>query len=99
MTPFQTIAKMVVEETGLRWERIVGDEKNSPLGRARWAIIWAVRETTGLTSTVIAFKINRDLSTMRGWRRDAIRLRESDPDFKEFTDRLVAAVPDREVPE
>ena len=99
MTPFQIIVGMVMDGTGLRWERIIGDEKNSSLARARWAIIWAVRETSGLTSAVIASKIKRDQSTVRHARREATKLRESDPAFKAFTDRLVAAVPDKVVPE
>ena len=99
MTPFQTIVKMVLAETGLRWAHITGDGRKQGLAKAKWAICWALRETTGMSFTMIADKLCRDCSVTRYGYLRAEQWRESDPAFKAFTDRLVAAVPDREVPE
>ncbi len=99
MTPFQTIVKMVLAETGLRWARVTGEERKGKISRARLAICWATREVTGLSYNQIARKMARDHSSIIYARRRGEELRATDPDFKAFTDRLVAAIPDKTVPE
>lgn len=99
MTPFQTIVRMVLEETGLRWGHLSGENRSVEAVRARWMICWAMRVSTGMSYPMIGRKFNQDNSSARHGYRRAIELRQSDLVFKAFTDRLVAAVPDKDVPE
>lgn len=99
MTSFQTVAKMALEETGLRWNRIAGFEKNQEIFHARWAICWAMREGTGYSLSMVARRLNCDHTSVLYGHKKACELRESNPSFKDLTDRLMAAIPDKEVPE
>ena len=100
MTPFQTIVAMVMAQTGLRWDQIIGRSRKRNLVRARWAICWAGWKTTGFSVNEVGKKLNYcDHATAQHAIRRAQELRATDPAFKAFTNRLVAAVPDKKVPE
>ena len=98
MTPFQIIVNMVIEETGMRWTYINGHSQDIEAIRARWMIYWAVRKTSEMSYPMMARKMNRDRSTIIYGFNQAAKMRRISPQFKAFTDRLVAAVPDKDVP-
>ena len=90
---------MVMAETELRWSRITGRTQEISSLKARRAICWAAKIATPLSYEEVGKRICRERSAVWYTFRRAEEERESDPAFKAFTDRLVAAVPDREVPE
>ena len=99
MTPFQTIVDMVMVEYDIRFTRLVGRTQEAEIARARQAIYWAVMRATALSNEDIAAYFNRERTTVIHGIYRAQKYREDNPAFKAFTDRLVAAVPDKAVPE
>ena len=98
-TPFQIIVNMVMAEYDIRFTRLSGRAREAGVVLGRQAICWTAWRVTPLTCEEIGERLNRDRTTVENalWR--ANKRRAADPAFREFTDRLVAAVPDKAVPE
>ena len=98
MTPFQTIVDMVMIEYDIRFTRLVGRTQEAEIVHARQAIYWAAMRVTSLSNEELAGYFNRERTTVIHGIYRAQQFRQDNPAFKAFTDRLVAAVPDKEVP-
>ena len=87
-----------MDETGISWNWIAGHNGEIETIRARWMIYWAVRKATGMSFPMMARILDRDRTTIIHGCKKADKQREISPQFREFTDRLVAAIADKEVP-
>ena len=81
------------EATGIPVTRIKGGERAQPIATVRFAIIWVMREHSGLSLPQIGRAIgNRDHTTVMHACRRAKALRDTDPAFKALCNRLEAVV-------
>lgn len=85
------LVEWVMRDRQLTEGEIIGGSRKSDGWRARCAIAWAAKKLLGRSSGEIGRVINRDHSTVLYSQNVAARLRQQDPEFLDFTDRLVAA--------
>jgi chromosomal replication initiator protein len=88
-TMSETLLSEASEATGISIPRLRGGERSTPVARARFAIIWTMREHSGLSLPQIGNAIGgRDHTTVMHACRRAKALRETDPEFLALCDRL-----------
>lgn len=91
MKTFASIVSQVSEATGISESRIRSRQRTDEVVRAREAIFWIARETLAMTYNEIGRMHDSDHSTIILAVKRAIKRRETDADFRELTDRLVAS--------
>lgn len=85
------IVAAVARETDIPASDIVGPYQAAPIVRARQAVSWIARRVCDRSLSSIGAALRRDHSTIIQHLGRADRRREQDDDFRDLTDRLVAA--------
>lgn len=86
------VIDLVASELSVGRTIIVGKSASPALTPARAAICWLGRYVLGWSTTPIGKRMGRHHSVVIYQSRRAFELRESDPAFKELTDRLAGTV-------
>lgn len=95
--PVRPVVLLVAARLDLPLSRVLGPERTERLARARFAAVWVARTALGASWRRIGAQLGRrDHSTVIHAYRRAEVLRGADAGFLDLTDRLLAAVQDRE---
>lgn len=87
------IARSVAFEMGLKFEHIIGDNRQPRFARARFAVCWVANMVAGRGPAAIGRALGyRDHSTASYGIGRGAELREQDPAFRMVTDRIAAAI-------
>ena len=94
---FRTMAETLIQEasdaTGISGARLRGGERSKRIAITRFAIIWTLREYSGMSLPEIGKTLGgRDHTTVMHACRRARALRETDPEFLALCDRLAGVV-------
>lgn len=90
----------VAGHTGLTRREITGECRQTEHVRARFAIMWAARRATGLSTVTIGRRLGgRDHTTVISGLRTADKLRATHSEFRGLTDALLAAFTPVEIEE
>ena len=92
-TMAETLIQEASEATGISIPRLKGGERSKRIATARFAIMWTLREYSGLSLPQIGRALgDRDHTTVMHACRRARVLRESDAEFLALCDRLAGVV-------
>ena len=92
-TMAETLLQEASEATGISGARLRGGERSKRIAVTRFAIMWTLREYSGMSLPEIGKAVgNRDHTTVMHACRRAKALRATDPAFKALCDRLAGVV-------
>jgi chromosomal replication initiator protein len=87
------VTELVAFEMGLSAEELIGDSRERRIARGRFAAVWLASTVCGRSLMGIGRALNgRDHSTIRNAISRAIEMRDSDPAFRQVTDKLATAI-------
>jgi chromosomal replication initiator protein len=95
-TRFAAILKDVAEAFDLQLKDLTGSDRTHSVAAARGLVCWIARQTTDLTFSVLGRLLGgRDHTTVRKGVSRAAQLRDADREFRDLSDRLLAAARER----